>query len=120
MKSTGFSLGMLCAKLRERADKGHIFHLNDVWDFYCNLRTEAQEVVPNSFISHRSTFKVRLEELMYNIYDFHVLENGVEQENGTVLVPTDKLVNIAKHTISLQLLNNFELSLHILMEPCNS
>ena len=64
MKSAGFALGMLCAQLRERTDKGHILHLNDVWDFYCDLCTEAQEVVPISFVSRRSTFKVKLEELM--------------------------------------------------------
>ena len=75
VKSAGFALGMLRTHLRERADKGHILHLNDVWDFYCDLCTEAQEVVPISIMSRRSTFKVKLEELMYNIYDFHVLEN---------------------------------------------
>ena len=86
VKSDGLAMGWLCTQLRESADKGHILHLNDVWNFYCELCEETQEVVPSSFMSRKATFKQKLAKLIYNIYDFHVLGNGAE-EKGTVLVP---------------------------------
>ena len=61
--------------------------LNEVWKYYTKLCEQSNETVSDSFISTRASFKVKIEHLVKDVYEFHVIKK--DYVKITVLAPAE-------------------------------
>ena len=74
-------------ELRISADRGHILCLDDVWMRYEKLAEESGITIPNSFYSRRSTFKVKVQSLIADIFTFFQPLDKEPAEGKMLLIP---------------------------------
>ena len=87
-QSMEITLAWLCEELEQSAKQADILDLENVWNRYCTLATEAQMDIPSSFQSRRNTFKDKLADHLVGIYEVIVLHDQARNEPRTVLVPS--------------------------------
>ena len=76
----------LMAELKDSARKAQVLDLSEVWIYYCELAQQANEEIPQSFHSRRSTFKDKLQSKIADIYDCVPLQ---APERQVLLIPKE-------------------------------
>ena len=69
------------------ASKNQILQLSDVWERYCSLVAQTNGDIPQSFISHRTTFKEYLQNRLSDEYQFLRPLHRSIFERVTLLIP---------------------------------
>ena len=87
-QSTEMVLVWLCQELQQSAEQADILELENVWDRYCTIASDAKIDIPSSFLSRRNTFKDKLADRLMGIYEVIVLHDQPRNEPRTVLVPS--------------------------------
>ena len=64
-----------------------VLQLTDVWSRFQVLANQAQEAVPPSFATRRSTFKEKLEMVVGDVYQFYQPLNREISERKCILIP---------------------------------
>lgn len=96
-KQHNIALAWLQKELKDSAKKGHILQLQEVWKRYVALCKDAEIDIPSSFESRISTFKEKLQALVSNTFEFHVVFR--DSEKCTILIP----INCAREAVSRSL-----------------
>ena len=76
----------LIGELRDSARKAQVLDMSEVWTYYCELAHKADEEIPQSFHSRRSTFKDKPQSKIADIYDFVTLQ---PPERQILLIPKE-------------------------------
>ena len=78
----------LSSEITYAAEKGHVLCLGDIWNWYTALSEEANTVIPNSFLGHRSTFREKLQSLVGDTILFVKPHHGGPSQRETLLIPS--------------------------------